>query len=733
MINVWLTRIAGSIGILLSIASPGIAQIVPDRTTNSLVRAESRTSARIEGGLQQGQNLFHSFQQFNIRDGERVTITDPGVANILLRVTGNSRSAIEGTLAVTGGGNSSANLFLLNPHGITFGRNAALNLNGSFIATTANAIQFGNQGVFSATDPQPPGLLTVNPSAFLFSQTSHGSIVDRAALSPQDTFSGLHVPDGQSLLLLGGSVQLDTGGLTALGGRVEVGGVVGEAVVGLHQRGGLQLAFDPNTQRANISLENSDITVAGGELAIEANSLRLNGSTLSANAAQSSVDPQGRRAGNITVHAQDQIAVLAGSFIKSEATQANSGQINLQADRAIVLDQSFVTTETFGNGNSGDIDLTAPSVLLDRVSGISATTHAGGNGGNVVVRATDSIRLNGGSSIFSQADRSSTGNAGQVDLQTNQLTLTRSSIRTIAQSTSSIGGNIAIEAQRVQLDQGSELSASTVATDGGNIRIQGADLLSLDRQSQISTNAGQENKGGNGGNVAIAAQFIVANPFSNNDISANAFIGNGGRVDIQSDQIFGIQYRRNGSDRTSDITASSQFGNPGTVRINGLEADPSRGLTTLPTNPIDPNTQVARACSAVIAANTSRFPSSNSPANNNPLSGAESTLNQAFPNPNLNQFVITGRGGLPPSPTDAIGSSEPQVAWARLPAPQPQSRPTEKARSHHTRPDPALPNPVLIEAQGWIVTREGQVELVANAPAIAPAAAVLSRDRCAAR
>ena len=48
---------------------------------------------------------------------------------------------IDGKLQVTGG---NANLFLMNPAGIVFGKGASLDINGAFTATTAKAIDFGN-------------------------------------------------------------------------------------------------------------------------------------------------------------------------------------------------------------------------------------------------------------------------------------------------------------------------------------------------------------------------------------------------------------------------------------------------------------------------------------------------------------------------------------------------------------------------------------------------------------
>lgn len=93
----------------------------------------------IEGGARRDSNLFHSFSEFNINNGQRVFFANPaGVDRILSRVTGNTQSNILGTLGVLG----NADLFLLNPNGIVFGPNARLDVWGSFLATTAD-LQFG--------------------------------------------------------------------------------------------------------------------------------------------------------------------------------------------------------------------------------------------------------------------------------------------------------------------------------------------------------------------------------------------------------------------------------------------------------------------------------------------------------------------------------------------------------------------------------------------------------------
>ncbi|KYC35386.1 hypothetical protein WA1_06055 [Scytonema hofmannii PCC 7110] len=182
----------------LTISQQANAQITPDTTLgaessvvtpNEVIRGwmsdrigQELKVIRIDGGAIRGANLFHSFQEFNVEEGRGVYFANPqGIENILSRVTGTNRSEILGRLGVLG----NANLFLINPNGIVFGQNASLDVEGSFVATTAEAIALGEQGDFSATQPQQSSLLSVSPGALFFNQAAAqpGNIIHAGNLS----------------------------------------------------------------------------------------------------------------------------------------------------------------------------------------------------------------------------------------------------------------------------------------------------------------------------------------------------------------------------------------------------------------------------------------------------------------------------------------------------------------------------------------------------------------------
>jgi adhesin HecA-like repeat protein len=101
-------------------------------------------------------------------------------------------------------------LFLLNPNGILFGPNARLDIDSSFLATTANAFTFANGSEFSATNPQAPPLLMLNVAPGLqWGSGSGATITNRGNLSAgQDLSLEASQLDLQGQLIAGRDLDL---------------------------------------------------------------------------------------------------------------------------------------------------------------------------------------------------------------------------------------------------------------------------------------------------------------------------------------------------------------------------------------------------------------------------------------------------------------------------------------------------------------------------------------------
>src|SRR5919199_2659885 len=196
--------------------------------TGTIVTPEGN-QLNIQGGSlsQDRGNLFHSFQQFGLKEGQSANfLSQPSIRNILGRVVGGDPSIINGLIQVRGG---NSNLFLINPAGIIFGTKGSLNVPADFTATTATAIGFGEKTWFNAFGGNDYQLLNGTPSQFAFDLAQPGSLINAGNLT---------VAPGQNLTLVGGTV-INTGQLTAPGGTITIASVPGENRLRINQSGHL--------------------------------------------------------------------------------------------------------------------------------------------------------------------------------------------------------------------------------------------------------------------------------------------------------------------------------------------------------------------------------------------------------------------------------------------------------------------------------------------------------------
>lgn len=202
--------------------------------TNTVVTPSGQV-LNITGGETSGTNLFHSFSQFGLTQGETANFQTPGgIANVLSRVTGGTASIIDGQIQLSG--NASANLYLMNPAGVIFGPNATLNVPASFTATTATAIGFQdntstNQAYFNAVGENIYANLTGAPTALLFPPGATGSVVNLGNLSVS--------AGATNTLALFGNTVLQGADVNAPGANVVAASLPSPRVVRLSQPGNL--------------------------------------------------------------------------------------------------------------------------------------------------------------------------------------------------------------------------------------------------------------------------------------------------------------------------------------------------------------------------------------------------------------------------------------------------------------------------------------------------------------
>jgi filamentous hemagglutinin family protein len=529
-------RLLSSIILLgLGRASIASAQVLPDNTTNTLINGDCAANCTIEGGIKAGTNLFHSFQEFNVRDGAKVFFLDPNANNIFSRITGGNPSEIFGTLGVSGG---NANLFLINSNGIIFGTNARLDLKGSFVATTANAVSFGDLGSF-ATKPSlndNPALLTVNPSAFLFQQ-----LQATENPNPIEVRQGaiLEVQPQQNLSLLGDLVSFQGGNLTAPSGNIILGAVEGKGTIVSNELGKVEIA--ENVQKGDITLDSGSI-----------------------------IDVSGVGSGNIYLQG-DRIVIDRGSFITNDTLgDLDGGVIAIEAKNLLIRDGGNIDSTAFGTGKGASISIDVTEtfeiigqeflpfqqLLLDglngqvspktRTTGLFAGTVGKGDAGNIEISSENLILTNEAAiSTPTFGDAA----AGNIQLDIAELLEIRSSgLLTVSiPSTNGSAGDVNINTQRLLVRNGGIILTSTFGSgDGGDLKVFATDSIELrDTPPTAFLANGLYSSSvlgnGQGGNINLITNRLLVQNGSTIAAASGAFIrnnviplgGNSGNILIQ--------------------------------------------------------------------------------------------------------------------------------------------------------------------------------------------------------
>jgi len=334
----------------------------------------------------------------------------------------------------------------------------------------------------------------------------------------------------------------------------------------------------------------------------------------------------------------------------------DAGAVKITATDSVRLDGEssngvpsgvFTIVAPGAEGDSRGIELTTPSLELTNGAVVNANTSGGGNAGDISVRDAQSVFLDNNSSISTAVNPDAKGIGGDIDIQTDSLSLENNSQISAQSQGQSRAGNITLKVSDTLTATDSDIITATTQSAGGSIDITAQDIR-LRGDSDITTSvfSGADN----GGNITITTDSLIA--FADSDILAFARDGRGGDITFKTPVFFGFAFRPapKGTDPATldnnnrvDINASGAV--DGVITLPNLDFI-QNSLTELPENLIDTDNLLANSC--IVRSDEQ-----------------EGT------------FIITGAGNLPTRPGDASALPYPTGEVRAVPSESP-SRPWQK-------------------------------------------------------
>ncbi|MBI4780783.1 MAG: S-layer family protein [Oscillatoriophycideae cyanobacterium NC_groundwater_1537_Pr4_S-0.65um_50_18] len=597
----------GSIVSALLCAQPIAAQVVPDNTLPVGERSQVSGDANVQldGGARRGGNLFHSFSQFSIPTGGSAYFNNAAdVRNIFTRVTGGSVSHIDGVLRANG----TANLFLLNPNGILFGSNASLNIGGSFVASTADRINFADRFQFSATHPQTSPLLTVsapvglqmgaNPGRIAVQGNGYDLSVTVPIFSPiirGGSAAGLRVPAGQTLALIGGDINIDGATLIAEQGHIESGSVrdgqvsLSSSLAFSYPR--IQTFGDIRVSRqaladasggGSIQVQGNQVSLTDGSLVLVQNGGTQSGGSIRVNAAQSlelsGSSPDGRlrgglhnetvgigRGADITVSTQQLIVQGGAGTVTRSYSSGDAGNVTVTASDSIQLIgfsstnpslNSVIGDTAFNSGSGGTITVSTRRLSILEGAGVFAPTFGTGNGGTVTVNATEAVKIVGVTPLLTSSGVASNslgaGNAGAITINTARLIVQDGGDTNSSSVATGNAGSVTINASEFVEVSGTVPGDVPVPSNAGSA------VLVVPESIREIFNL-PDRPSGNAGSVTINTPRLSISNGANIGVN-NEGTGNAGTLRVNANSIL--------LDRNGSITAATASGEGGNIDLN---------------------------------------------------------------------------------------------------------------------------------------------------------------------
>jgi len=537
---------------------------------NTQIEKISSNEYQIINGEHRGNNLYHSFEKFNIFEGNSVTfLSEKNIQNIISRVTGGSKSIINGILKA-----NTTNFILINPYGIYIGPNAKLDHNSNYFFLNVDYIKF-EDGIFNK-DSDSTTLSCSTPSSF-------GFIDDNIISSIEIDHSKIILNNNNSISFIGKEIYLTGNNISLISSNISIND--NENIhntnddVLIDAKGGINLIS--NNSEVNITdiSKNGDINIINCDLYsdnksdlvkidINANDLYINNSIIGTkdedgNEVKIDINANDLYINNSIIGTKDEdgnevkIDINANnlyakdSTIGSEIERENNVHINISALDTIKFDNSNVSSIIYNTSiQDRKISLKAKNIFFNN-SNIYCYSDGGAKSGDISINATEQA--------FFVGEKTTIDNSMYMYLNT--------------QINEDVG-NISIEAKMISFLDGAGISSSLPnGGNGGNIVLNATEYITISNSkdgkkstihAEISKNSNnfrnnesntQESNNGNAGKISLKAKKITID--SEGIISAESTgDGTGGSIKIEADNV-NIQ---NNAKLTTSTTSSGNAG-----------------------------------------------------------------------------------------------------------------------------------------------------------------------------
>ncbi|EJW7171479.1 filamentous hemagglutinin N-terminal domain-containing protein, partial [Salmonella enterica] len=437
---------------------------------------------------QQTQNMATNWHSFDIGKNNTVQFVQPDSSSVALnRVTGASGSQIMGTLKANG------QVFILNPNGVLFGKNARVDVGGLVASTKNISTADFMKGQYTLSGEGNPGAQVINQGSLT---TSKGGYIVLAGERVSNSGT-VTTPGGKTVLAAGKTVtlQLDNGGLTS----VSVNGSVVNALV---------------ENRGLISASNGQVylTAKGQDMLL--NTVVNNSGTVEAKGLVS-------RAGEIVLDGGDSGVVSQSGQLLADSQTGQGGKITLEGQNIHLAGGSL--TSATGKTGGGEVYVgggwqgkdsrirNASKVVMDKTATVDVSATEAGNGGTAVLWSDDYTNFRG--TVLAKGG-SQSGNGGRVETSSHRNLQASGTVD--ASSPSGKGGEWLLDPTDVTI-VGSGADSNIDATTNAGIftpTASGAQILNTSIVSQLNAGTNVTVKtsgtdtGGQTGNITVNADIV---------------------------------------------------------------------------------------------------------------------------------------------------------------------------------------------------------------------------------